>query len=398
MLATTLTFIIILSVLVLVHEIGHFLLAKKAGIKVEEFGFGLPPRIIGKKIGETIYSLNWLMFGGFVRLKGEELEDGYDIRSEKAKRSFWAQSKKARTAVIVAGVTANFLLAIGAFTAVYSATGIPERGDQVKILGIVKDSPADLVGLKEGDIVVSFAQQKITSTETFIKVVDEMRGQKASLEIRREENNPCLEKVSGPPVGGSAGGLIFGCRDGNLVVDITPRTQPPEKEGPLGVVISDMTTKKYPLWQMPFRGAVVGFQEAIAWVGLILGSLGKMLADLITQGAVPKEIAGPLGIYQITGEVARTGILNIIHFLGILSVNLAIVNILPFPALDGGRLMFVVYEAVMRRRPKPSFERRANAAGMAFLLFLIMLVTINDLLRWASSKNFSQFFQNLWPF
>ena len=150
-----------------------------------------------------------------------------------------------------------------------------------------------------------------------------------------------------------------------------------------------MEMKKYPLWQMPFRGAVVGCQEALGWTKLILGSLGKMVTDLVSAGKLPGDIAGPIGIFQVTGAVARTGLLNVIHFTGILSVNLVVLNILPLPALDGGRLTFVLYELITRRRPRPSFERWVNAAGMAFLLALIVLVTINDLARLID-------FQGLW--
>jgi regulator of sigma E protease len=149
----------------------------------------------------------------------------------------------------------------------------------------------------------------------------------------------------------------------------------------LGVVVSDVEMKKFPFWQMPWRGTVEGFKEAFGWTALILSALKKMVVDLIIHGTIPKDVAGPVGIFQITGMVAKSGLLNILQFIGILSVNLAVINILPFPALDGGRLIFVVYEAITRRRPKPSFERWVNTAGMAFLLMLIILITINDVIR-----------------
>lgn len=353
---------------------------------MEEFGFGLPPRAVGKKIGETIYSLNWLPFGGFVRLKGEELEEHYDLKSREAKRAFWAKSKKARAAVIVAGVTANFLLAVAAFTVVYAYTGIPEKTGRVKIVAITENSPAAVAGLKEGDLVKSLDGTAIEGDARFIELVGRKKGQPVLLEVFRQENNPCGGKNgSSLPAGAS-------CRGENLVVEIVPRADPPEGEGPLGVIITDVEMVKYPLWQMPLRGMVIGFQEALAWGQIVLKSLEKMLSEMIFRGAVPQEVTGPLGIYQLTGQVARTGLINLIQFVGILSVNLAVINILPFPALDGGRLAFIVYEALTKKRPSPGFERWVNTAGMTILLFLIMLVTISDINRLV---NFADLFARL---
>jgi len=132
---------------------------------------------------------------------------------------------------------------------------------------------------------------------------------------------------------------------------------------------------------MPFRGMLEGVKEALSWLVVIVKALEKMFVDLLVRGIIPKDVAGPVGIFQITGLVAQTGILNTLQFIGVLSVNLAVINLLPLPALDGGRLVFILYEAITRRRPKPSFERWVNAAGMAFLLLLIILITINDVIR-----------------
>lgn len=358
---TLFVFLITLSVLVLVHEFGHFWAAKKAGIKVEEFGFGYPPRLWGKKIGETIYSFNWIPFGGFVKLYGEELAE-----EKKGKKSFWSQSKKARAAVIVAGVLGNFLLAIVCFSIVYSAVGIPFKTDQIKIVGIAQDSPAEKIGLKENDIILAVDDEPLSDLKHFVALVEEKRETQVKLLVKREKDN-----------------------NGNLVLFLAPRAKPPEGEGPLGVIISNIEMKKYPFWQMPFRGAVEGVKEALGWGALIFSSLAKMLIDLIGRGVVPKDIAGPVGILQVTSGVARQGILTILQFIGVLSINLAVLNILPFPALDGGRLLFVFYEVVTRRKPKPLIEHWVNAVGMVVLLSLIVLVTINDVQRIISTTSFS---------
>jgi len=394
MFLTVITFFIILSVLVLVHELGHFLLAKRAGIKVEEFGFGYPPRIFSKKIGETVYSVNWLFFGGFVRLYGEELGKG--IKGKDSKQAFWGKSKRARTLVITSGVLANFVLAVVVFSIVYSFSGIPFKTGRIKIAGLLPNSPAVQAGLKQEDIILKVNEEKLKDVNDFIKIIDEKKGQEVSLLIERTKDNPCEQKVFG--------GMnieekpAFSCQEGKLILWMTPRVNPPQGEGPLGVLVSDVEIRKYPFWQMPWRGTIEGFKEAFGWASLILGSLKKMVVDLVFHGTVPKDVAGPIGIFQITGVVAQSGLLNILQFMGILSVNLAVINILPLPALDGGRLVFIIYEAITRRKPKPSFEQWVNTAGMAFLLLLIVLITINDIGRLAKTTSLLNKIRSLWPF
>ncbi|MDP2873797.1 MAG: M50 family metallopeptidase [bacterium] len=342
-------FFITLSVLVLVHELGHFLAAKKAGIRVEEFGFGYPPRVLGKKIKGTIYSLNLLPFGGFVKLYGEELAE-----KKIEKNAFWAKSKKARTGVILAGVIANFILAVVCFSIVYSISGIPVKIGKVKIEEIAVGSPADKAGLEAGDLIVGVDDQKLALVDDFVRTVEAKKGQEINLMIERDKQ---------------------------FVLKITPRQNPPQGEGALGVIITDTEIKKFPLWKMPILGAYYGTREALGWGGLIVGSVGKMMADLVGRGVVPKDIAGPIGIYQASSQVSRHGFLAVLQFIGILSVNLAVLNILPFPALDGGRLDFIGYELITRKKPKPQIEHWINAVGMAVLLTLIVLVTIGDLKR-----------------
>lgn len=346
---SALVFFITLSILVLVHELGHFLAARKAGIGVEEFGFGYPPKLWGKKIKGTIYSLNLLPFGGFVKLKGEEL-------GEKAVGSdtFWAKSKKARTGVILAGVIANFILAIVCFSVVYAVSGIPVKIGKVKIEEIAVGSPADQAGLKAGDLIIGVDDHKLALVEDFVRTVEAKKGQEINLLIERDKP---------------------------LVLKITPRPNPPQGEGALGVIITDMEMKKLSWWKTPFFGAYYGTKEALGWGSLIAGSVGKMVWNLVSSGIVPKDVAGPIGIYQASSQVSRQGFLAILQFIGILSVNLAVLNILPFPALDGGRLVFIGYELVARRKPKPKIEHWINAIGMAVLLTLIVLVTIGDLRR-----------------
>lgn len=390
MLLTIIVFLFVLSLLVLVHEFGHFLVAKKAGIKVEEFGFGYPPRMLAKKIGETVYSVNWILFGGFVKLLGEELEETRLRPKFSLGDAFWAKSKKTRACVIVAGVLANFLLAIACFSIVYSFIGIPFKIDKVKIVGLVEDSPAARAGFLEGDIALSINNIKIESIDQFIELTNQEKGKEVAIKVKREENNPCLEQVLGE--------IGFSCEGDNLILFATPREEPPEGEGALGIVISDVEMKKYPLWQMPFYGTIEGFKEAFGWTGLVVGGLGRMLGDLITKGQIPREIAGPVGILQITSTVAQSGILTILQFIGVLSVNLAVINILPFPALDGGRLIFIAYELVTRKKPKPQIEHWVNFIGMTVLIFLLILVTANDISRLIETTSLGSKLRSILPF
>lgn len=348
---TLIIFILILSVLVFIHELGHFIAAKRAGILVEEFGFGLPPRIWGKKVGETIYSINALPIGGFVKLFGE---DG--TASAGQGRAFYEKSLLRRFYVLIGGVTMNVLLAVVVFSVLYFIYGIPTKTGEIQIVAVSENSPASEIGLKAEDKIVSVDNQKFSNIEEFIDYTTLRAGEEVELVIARENESQ--------------------------VYRITPRKEPPQGEGPLGVAISDTELKKYPVWQMPYLGVREGFRESVAWGKMILVSLRDNVVLKLARGEAPsKDLAGPVGIYQITGQVKEAGFLALLQFLGILSVNLAIINILPFPALDGGRLVFLGYEAVFRKKVSPKIEVWANTAGMVLLLAFMLLITVNDIVR-----------------
>lgn len=346
MFVSILIFLVVLSILILVHELGHFIMARRAGIWVEEFGFGLPPRLIGKQIGETVYSINWLPFGGFVRLHGEQEEEGVT----KPRRAFLYRSKKTRASIVVAGVVMNFLLALFAFAIVYSYSGIPKDTHQIKVVDIAQDSPALTSGLVVGDIIKKVDGKDLSSVNDFIKYVDTKKGQKITLETQKGK------------------------------VTLIPRENPPQGEGPLGVTIT--TTEIYfpPVWQRPFYGVYYGFKEAIFWGGTIVGGLWNLITGLF-RGKIPSDVSGPVGIFAVTTEAARNGILTLINFVGILSVNLAILNIIPFPALDGGRLLFIGIESVIGKKILPKVEATVHTVGMIILLALLLAITIGDVRR-----------------
>lgn len=367
MLTSIIIFILVLSVLVLVHELGHFLIAKRAGILVEEFGFGIPPRVFGKKIGETIWSINLLPFGGFVRLHGENTDQGLS----KPKRAFLNKSKKVRIAVVVAGVVMNFILAVVSFSIVYSFSGIPKDTGQVRVLDISPDSPAQESGILVGDVIKNIGDSQITSTQQFIGLVETKLDVKTKITVSRTTNG-ILDDVD---------------------LNITPRKDHPQDQGPLGVVISTIEIYYPPIWQRPFVGIVYGFKDAIFWGKTIIGGLTTMIMGLF-GGEVPKDVAGPVGIFALTSEAAKVGILTLINFVGILSVNLAILNILPFPALDGGRLLFIGVETIFGRRVLPKIESIVHAVGMLILIFLLLAITAGDIRRLIINGGLSGFLES----
>ncbi|MDD3679451.1 MAG: M50 family metallopeptidase [Candidatus Shapirobacteria bacterium] len=370
---TALYFFLILSLLILVHEGGHFLSAKKAGIKVEEFGFGIPPRIWGKKIGETIYSINLLPFGGFVRLWGEESQ----VKKDR-KNSFSAKGKKTRIGILLAGVVMNFLLGIVLFGLVYSFLGIPEKIDKVLVVAVMPDSPAEKSGLKENDQIILANDQQINSNEDFINLVNENLDKTIILTIDRDLN-PCQDNQERKPELREEN--FWFCQDNQLMVQLAVRSNPPKGEGATGVIISQTQNRFYPFYKMIPKAIYNGVQEAFFWTKQMAVVLVQILVKIFSGQGISEEIAGPIGIYQATGEVSRSGFLALVHFTGILSINLAIFNLIPFPALDGGRVVFVLAEKLIGQEKREKIESWANQIGMILLIGLLVLITINDLKR-----------------
>lgn len=376
---------ILLIILILVHELGHFIAAKKSGVYVEEFGFGIPPRAFGIKWGETLYSINWLPIGGFVRLFGEEGEHSAKTKDGPAlMRAFYKQPTWRKSLIVTAGVIMNLILAVVVFSGVYSITGIPESADGlVQIVQVAKNSPAEEAGLQMGDIVHQISltppdgetvTTPVSTSQEFIDATNEHVGQTVNLHIERYTDAQ-ITKTLNPD------GTFTRNSGEQLILPALIRSEPPADEGPLGVVIAAASESVfYPWWQMPFRGTWAGIEEALAWMSLILVVLGQMIAALFTKGAAP-EVGGPVEIFRAGGQIAQLGLIPTLRFMGVLSVNLAVLNILPFPALDGGRLVFILWEGITGKKVSSRIEHSIHNIGFAILISLIILITFNDLRR-----------------
>ncbi|MDQ3008725.1 MAG: site-2 protease family protein [bacterium] len=366
---TLLLFVLVLSFLIIIHELGHFIMAKRAKIKVFEFGLGYPPRAIKLFTWQgTDFTLNWIPFGGFVKMEGEEGEAEGETKRPTA---FSEKSTLERLSVILAGVTVNFLFGVIAFATVFSFMGIPYLVDQPRIGSVNPDSPAAAAGVPTQVNILGF------------KIGDETITTTSSTEVR-----DVVESNQGQSVTvlttGSCTELSCEERLQEFPLTIRNRGETPANQGLLGVTFAPVVEYQfYPPYEMPFRGMWYGIQQALGLGLLIIQSLGDLITGLFTRGTVPAELSGPVGIYDQTEKsgVFNQGFLAILNYTGILSINLAIMNLLPIPALDGGRALFILIEKIVGKGKVARVEQIVNASGMAMLLGLILLITARDVWR-----------------
>jgi len=336
-------FIILLSVLIFFHEFGHFLVARLFGVAVEEFGFGLPPRIWGKRIKGTLYSLNLLPIGGFVQLKGETGEElGFGGTD-----SFAIKSKLKRVGIVAAGALGNFVLAWLIFAILFNF-GMPVQAGKVLVGEVFEGSPAAVSGILPGDYILSLDG---TSTKT-------------AVELSQLANARLGKTVS----------LEFEHKGEQIKVNIVPRAKPPAGEGPLGVSIATaFTTETVPFWQTPF----LGLRETARTLSFMVGSLGQMVSDLFQGKGV--QVGGPVAIFTYSKIYGNEGLKSFLDFIALISINLVVVNLLPIPALDGGRILLIGVEALRRKKLSPRTEAAINSIGLALLLVLMVLISIRDI-------------------
>lgn len=393
---TFIVFAIILGFLIFVHELGHFVTARRNGIRTSEFGFGFPPRAVGVQFlytdaarmqknakkpfrivwgskdgddaqekkdlreadkaglyGGTVYSLNWIPIGGFVKIKGEDGEHRNDADS------FSAKSPWTRIKVLAAGVAMNFFVA-WVFFSLGFMLGTPQEvsnkdaaGARIMIVSVEPNSPAAQMGIMEGDVVLG--QQAnygesidLTTVKDAQDYIASLRGKEMSLRIKRGPNE--------------------------MVVRGTPRAEVPEGGGLLGVGLTQVKNVKYSFFESLFKG----LEETWSVVLLTVGFIFQIFAG---NKEVMKGVSGIVGIAQVTGSVIPLGLVAVTRFIAMLSVNLAVLNILPIPALDGGRILFVLIEKIKGSPIKEKTEQIFHAVGFALLMVLMVWVTYRDIAR-----------------
>jgi regulator of sigma E protease len=382
---TFLIFLIILGVLVFVHELGHFLVAKRAGVRVDEFGFGYPPRAL--KIGEkwgTLFTLNWIPFGGFVKILGENYEEDSPQKlaspesprvalagstrlsssQVSAGKSFTQVSKKWQAAMLVAGITFNILFAwllfslgfmIGLPTPVDNNFGGEVKNPALTITGLLDSSPAQKAGLKTGDKIknISLANGKVLQAlnpEDVSNFINNSLGQ-VDVEVLR-------------------GGKI-------LDFKLTPETDIENGRKIIGISMDMVGTLYLPIHKAIYEGGKTTLKLSY----LTIAGIANLIKDAIRGHADISQVAGPVGIIGLVGDASKLGFAYLLTFTALISVNLAIINLIPFPALDGGRILFVAIEGMTKKKINPKIAGTLNTIGFVILIALMLIVTYRDILR-----------------
>ena len=361
-----LIFFIVLIVLVLVHEFGHFFAAKRFGIRVDEFGFGFPPKLFGKKFGETEYTLNLLPLGGFVKIFGENPDED-NINGPDSSRSMINKSRSKQAIVLFAGIFANLVLAwllfsVGFMSGLPASLGNVPAGYELKnvnlvIVSVLPDSPASASGLVAGDKVVSVTSASDTlspitpdSLKSFV-----LSHSSGELEIGyiREKSNAVT------------------------TASVTPAPSDIDGKPAIGIAMDEIGTIKLPFFPALWEGLKLDWSVTS---GTAVG-LYRLVVDSISGHGSLSSITGPVGLVGIVGDAWSFGFSYLLSFTALISVNLAIINLIPFPALDGGRLLFLLIEKIKGSRLNPNFANTANMVGFALLIILMIFVTYNDIVK-----------------
>ncbi len=375
MILTALIFFVLLSILVLVHEFGHFITARKFGVGAEEFGLGFPPRLFGwyrntagkgvffwgnrevTDAADTIYSFNLIPIGGFVKIKGENGDEKLDPDS------FASRSLGKRALILSAGVIMNVILAFVIITTGL-ISGLPQALDgaafpkdavitnrQIQVMSVLPKSPAEAAEIKQGDVIESINGNHFSNYTDLQNFIADKSGKPLNYEIKRGKET--LQKT------------------------ITPQVIEETKKAGIGISIAETGIVRFP-W---YKAIVEGFKLTGLLMWAIISGLGLLIGRLFTGGAVGGDVVGPVGIAALTGQMADMGFAYLAQFAAILSLHLAIINFIPFPALDGGRVLFLIIEKFKGSPVRQKTETIIHNIGFILLIGLIIIVTFKDIIK-----------------
>ncbi len=346
-----------LVALAIIHEFGHFIIAKKFGVPVEEFGIGYPPRILGKKMGQTLYSLNLLPFGAFVKIYGEKegLEDS---------NSFQRKPIEQRALITLGGVLSFWIVGIILLSIIFTlgapiaiSDTVEAEDARIQVVSVASGSPAEAAGIKMGDTIKEFStlnsQFSITKIKQIQELTEEYSGEKINLTIERGRES--------------------------FKVDIIPRVEAPEGEGAMGVALVRTITKAYPFYLAPLKG----IKACIDLTSQIVHSLSRIFGNLFQGKGLPPgvELVGPVGVGSLMNEAIQTGPIYYLQFVAIIAIHLAVFNLLPIPALDGGKLLFLGIEKIKGSPINIKTEEKVNGLFFILLIIMIFFVSIKDIIK-----------------
>ena len=346
-----------LVALAIIHEFGHFIIAKKFGVPVEEFGIGYPPRILGKKMGQTLYSLNLLPFGAFVKIYGEKegLEDS---------NSFQRKPIEQRALITLGGVLSFWIVGIILLSIIFTlgapiaiSDTVEAEDARIQVVSVASGSPAEAAGIKMGDTIKEFStlnsQFSITKIKQIQELTEEYSGEKINLTIERGRES--------------------------FKVDIIPRVEAPEGEGAMGVALVRTITKAYPFYLAPLKG----IKACIDLTSQIVHSLSRIFGNLFQGKGLPPgvELVGPVGVGSLMNQAIQTGPIYYLQFVAIIAIHLAVFNLLPIPALDGGKLLFLGIEKIKGSPINIKTEEKVNGLFFILLIIMIFFVSIKDIIK-----------------
>ncbi len=349
-------FLITLTVLVFVHELGHFLMAKMFGIRVDEFAIGFPPRLYSKQVGETKYSINLIPFGGYVKIWGEDPEEVQNLSDEEKKKNLSYASRWKQIVVLLSGIIFNIIFAwifislslnIGLISTKVNNSPLEIKDTKVMVLNVIKGSPADIAGLKTGDKIISVDGKEASSISL---VQDEISAK---------------NKVS----------FVYERNGDRQTIDIEAKNGIIENKKAVGISMEMVGIAKYGFFKSFYVGAKLTVLET---KNIAIGLKDFFVRIFTFQKGVLSSVSGPVGLAKMSGEAMQFGVSYFLGFVAMISINLALINLIPFPALDGGRVFLILVEAIVRRKIKPIVFNLLNGIGFILLMILMVIITVKD--------------------